>query len=161
MVQSYTSRFKQTLSELEYPIQDEHSNPTTRNIILEQENKEAVKFYVHNFHREIAQYIIPMKPKTLIRVQQEAMEIEIWTKESKPHVTCPTLQAEQIKSLKSLRDNQSTPHNNRSPLSRDHYLNQRYANTAGSRDTRRIAVSNYEIFTPSLKESYRLIARTT
>ena len=85
-VQSYTSRFRQILSELEYAIQDEHSNSITRNIILEQENKEAVKFYVHNLRREITHYITPMKPRTLTRAQQEAIEIEIWTKESKPPV---------------------------------------------------------------------------
>lgn len=51
-VQSPISRFKYTVSELEYAIQDEHSNPTTRNIILEQENKEAVKFYIHNLERK-------------------------------------------------------------------------------------------------------------
>ncbi|XP_043263113.1 uncharacterized protein LOC122403580 [Colletes gigas] len=83
-VQSYTARFKQAMSELEYAIQAKHRNPIARNIALEEENLEAVKFYIYNLKKEIAQYVVPMRPKTLIEAQHEAMNIEVWCKDTRP-----------------------------------------------------------------------------
>lgn len=44
--QSYSNRFRQALNELEYAIKAKHSNSTARNLILKEENAEAVRFYV-------------------------------------------------------------------------------------------------------------------
>lgn len=83
-VQSYTNRFRQALSELEYAIQAKHRNPVARSIALEEENIEAVRLYTHNLKREISQYVIPMRLKSLIEAQQEAINMEVWCKESRP-----------------------------------------------------------------------------
>ena len=81
-VQSYSNRFRQALNELEYAVQAKHSNPITRNIALEEENKEAIRFYIYNLRTDLAQYIIPMRPTPLIEPQQEASNMKIWLKET-------------------------------------------------------------------------------
>ncbi|KAK9296900.1 hypothetical protein QLX08_009210 [Tetragonisca angustula] len=78
-VQSYSNRFRQALNELEYAVQAKHSNPIARNIALEEENNEAVRFYIHNLRTDLVQYIIPMRPTSLIEAQQEASNMEIWS----------------------------------------------------------------------------------
>lgn len=78
-VQSYTTRFKKALAELEYAVQAKHPNPTARNVALEEE---AISLYVLNLRRELTQLIRPMKPKTLATAQQEALNIAICLKES-------------------------------------------------------------------------------
>ena len=70
------------MNELEYAVQAKHSNPIARDITLEEENNEAVRFYIHNLRTDLAQYIIPMRPTSLIEAQQEASNMEIWLKET-------------------------------------------------------------------------------
>ena len=70
-VQSYSDRFRQVLNELKYAVQEKHSNPTVRNLALEEVNTEA-RFYIHNLRTDLAQCIILMRPTSLIEAQQEA-----------------------------------------------------------------------------------------
>ena len=69
------------MNKLKYAVQAKHSNPIARNITLE-ENNEAIRFYIHNLRKDLAQYIIPMRSTSFIEVQQEASNLEIWLKET-------------------------------------------------------------------------------
>lgn len=60
-VQSYSNRFRQALNELEYSIQAKYGNPIARNLALEQENAEAIKFYIHNLRPDLAYCIMAMR----------------------------------------------------------------------------------------------------
>ncbi|KAK1123278.1 hypothetical protein K0M31_008903 [Melipona bicolor] len=82
-VQSYSNRFKQALkNELEYAIQAKHANPIARNLALEEENTEAVRFYVHNLQPDLVYCILRIRPATLIEAQQEVSDMEIWLQET-------------------------------------------------------------------------------
>ncbi|KAK1118220.1 hypothetical protein K0M31_015265 [Melipona bicolor] len=65
-VQSYSNRFRQALNELEYSIQAKYGNSISRNLALEQENAEAIKFYIHNLRPDLAYCIMVMQPGTLL-----------------------------------------------------------------------------------------------
>ncbi|KAK1132223.1 hypothetical protein K0M31_016345 [Melipona bicolor] len=76
-VQSYSNRFRQALNELEYAVKAKHSNPTARNLILKEENAEAVRFYICNLRIDLARCMIAMRPTSLIEAQQKASDMEI------------------------------------------------------------------------------------
>ncbi|KAK1120213.1 hypothetical protein K0M31_012580 [Melipona bicolor] len=80
-VQSYSNRFKQALSELKYSIQAKYSNPISRNLALEQENTEAIKFYIHNLRPDLAYCIMAMQPGTLLGAQQRAIDADVWVQD--------------------------------------------------------------------------------
>ncbi|KAK1118217.1 hypothetical protein K0M31_015262 [Melipona bicolor] len=80
-VQSYSNRFKQALNELEYAIQAKHSNPIARNLALERENAEAIKFYIYNLRPDLGYCILPMRPNTLLEAQQYAIDTDVWMQE--------------------------------------------------------------------------------
>lgn len=64
------------MSELEYRIQAKHHKPAARSIALEEETIEDTRFYVLNLRKEIAQYLIPIRPKSLIEAQHEVRNIK-------------------------------------------------------------------------------------
>ena len=80
-VQKYNLRFRQQFNELNYAVQNEHSNSTVRRLALQVEEKSAIKKYVINLKEEIGTQVRPLKPTTLNQAQQEALESEVWFKE--------------------------------------------------------------------------------
>lgn len=80
-VQQYSNRFKQALNELEYAIQAQHSNPIARNLALEHEKNEAIKFYIHNLRPDLAYCIMAMQPQNLLEAHQKAIDTDIWINE--------------------------------------------------------------------------------
>lgn len=80
-VQDYSNRFRQALNELEYAIQAQHTNPIARNLALEQEKSEAIRFYIHNLRPDLAYCIMAMQPNNLLDAQQRAIDADIWIKE--------------------------------------------------------------------------------
>lgn len=80
-VQAYSNRFRQALNELEYAIQAQHTNPIARNLALEQEKSEAIKFYIHNLRPDLAYCIMAMQPNSLLDAQQRAIDADIWIQE--------------------------------------------------------------------------------
>ncbi|KOX73200.1 hypothetical protein WN51_01791 [Melipona quadrifasciata] len=71
-VQSYANRFKQALQ----------TNPIARNLALEQERTEAIKFFVYNLRPELAYCTLPMRPSTLLEAQQYAIDTDVWIQET-------------------------------------------------------------------------------
>lgn len=80
-VQSFNLRFRQQFNELNYAIQNEHTNSTARRIALQTEEKSAIKRYIMNLKEEIGSQVRPLRPVTLNLAQQEALESEIWCQE--------------------------------------------------------------------------------
>lgn len=80
-VQNFNMRFRQTFNELNYAIQNEHSNVTSRRLALQTEEKSSIKRYIMNLKEDIGIQVRPLKPLTLMQAQQDALESEIWYKE--------------------------------------------------------------------------------
>ncbi len=81
-VQSYNLRFRQTLNELIYAVQNKHFEPVRRRIAIEEEEDEAVRTYVLNLRKEIGILVIPSQPRTLTEAQIRASDMELWTREA-------------------------------------------------------------------------------
>ena len=64
-VQNFNLRFSQQFNELNYAIQNDHSNSTARRLALQTEEKSAIKKYIMNLKEEIGTQIRPLKPTTL------------------------------------------------------------------------------------------------
>ena len=71
-------RFRQQYNELIYAVQNEQSNPTSRRLALQIEEKSAINRYIMNLRVEIGAQVRPLRPDTLNRAQQEALEVEVW-----------------------------------------------------------------------------------
>ena len=80
-VQNFNLRFRQQFNELNYAVQNEHSNSTMRRLALQVEEKSAIKKYIMNLKEDIGTQVRPLKPTTLNQAQQEALESEVWFKE--------------------------------------------------------------------------------
>ena len=90
-MQNFNGRFRQSVNELNYAVQSEHSNSVERRIAIQTEEKESLKRYMLNLRREIGLQVKAQKPKNLCEAQNQAAEMEIWLKESQP--TRPLTQA--------------------------------------------------------------------
>ena len=77
-VQNYNMRFRQQYNELIYAVQNEQSNPTSRRLALPIEEKSAIRRYIMNLRDEIGAQVRPFQPDTFNRLQQEALEAEVW-----------------------------------------------------------------------------------
>jgi hypothetical protein len=64
-VQSFNSRFRQQLNELNYAVQNENPTPTERRIAIDIEEREALKTYLLNLRHEIGQMVVVSDPKNL------------------------------------------------------------------------------------------------
>ena len=80
-VQNFNLRFRQQFNELNYAIQNEHSNSTMRRLALQVEEKSGIKKYIMNLKEDIGTQVRPLKPTTLNQALQEALESEVWFKE--------------------------------------------------------------------------------
>lgn len=113
-VQNYNMRFRQQFNELNYAIQNEHSNITSRRLALHTEEKSAIKRYIMNLKEDIGIQVRPLKPSTLKQAQQDALESEIWYKErnvskSKQLSNLPTRSYKPQGNPLSLKFNNSQP----------------------------------------------------
>ena len=120
-VQSYNLRFRQTLNELVYAVQNKHFEPTRRRIAIEEEEDEATRTYVLNLRKEIGILVIPSQPRTLMEAQIRASEIELWARdanrsnERKTNFNRPQTRPI-IKSIDSPQQNPRKPFNYDMPL---------------------------------------------
>lgn len=80
-VQLYNQRFRHVFNELKYAIQAEHSGTIARKIILQVEEKSANKRYIMNLRDEIGLQVQSLKPDSISKAQQEALEVETWHRE--------------------------------------------------------------------------------
>jgi hypothetical protein len=80
-VQSFNSRFRQQLNELNYAIQNEDRTPIERRVAIDMEEREALKTYLLSLRPEISQMVIASDPKTLNLAQQVAANKERWLRE--------------------------------------------------------------------------------
>ena len=71
-------RFRQQYNELIYAVQNEQSNPTSRRLALQIEEKSAINRYIMNLRDEIGAQIHLLRPDTLNIAQREALEAEVW-----------------------------------------------------------------------------------
>jgi hypothetical protein len=75
-VQSFNSRFRQQLNELNYAIQNEDRTPIEQRVAIDMEEREALKTYLLSLRPEISQMVIASDPKTLNLAQQVAANKE-------------------------------------------------------------------------------------
>ncbi|XP_033222760.1 uncharacterized protein LOC117176615 [Belonocnema kinseyi] len=80
-VQNYNMRFRQHYNEIIYAVQNEQSNPTSRRLAIQIEEKSAIKKYIMNLKDEIGAQVRSLRPSTLNEDQQEALESEVWYRE--------------------------------------------------------------------------------
>ncbi|XP_033316637.1 uncharacterized protein LOC117214557 [Bombus bifarius] len=88
-VQSFNSRFRRQLNELNYAVQHENREPTERRVALDIEEREAVKTYLLNLRYEIGQLLLASDPKNLNLAQQLAADREQWLREANRVVNRP------------------------------------------------------------------------
>lgn len=75
-VQIYNQRFRRGFNELKYAVQFKHSEAITRKTILRAEEKSAVKRYIMNLRDDIGIQVQALKPNSISKAQQEALEVE-------------------------------------------------------------------------------------
>ena len=80
-VQSFNLRFRQNLNELQYAVQNKHSNAVARSIALESENDNATHVYILNLRHELGKLVIARSPPTISEAQSIACEMEMWLRE--------------------------------------------------------------------------------
>ncbi|XP_033180699.1 uncharacterized protein LOC117152573 [Bombus impatiens] len=81
-VQSFNSRFRRQLNELNYAVQHENREPIERRVALDIDEREAVKTYLLNLRYEIGQVLLASDPKNLNLAQQLAADKEQWLREA-------------------------------------------------------------------------------
>ena len=81
-VQSFNSRFRQQLNELNYAVQNKNRTPTERRLAIDIEEREALKTYLLNLRYEIGQMVVCGDPKNLNLAEQLAADREQWLQEA-------------------------------------------------------------------------------
>ncbi|XP_043605264.1 uncharacterized protein LOC122577772 [Bombus pyrosoma] len=81
-VQSFNSRFRQQLNELNYAVQNENRTLVERRVAMDIEEREALKTYLLNLRHEIGQIVGANDQKNLNLAQQLAADKEQWLRES-------------------------------------------------------------------------------
>ncbi|XP_012239594.2 uncharacterized protein LOC105680577 [Bombus impatiens] len=100
-VQSFNSRFRQQLNELNYAVQNENRTPTERRVAIDIEEREALKTYLLNLRYEIGQMVVSSDPKNLNLVQQLAADREQWLREANPVANRPKNQSHNTTSIQA------------------------------------------------------------
>ncbi|XP_033314395.1 uncharacterized protein LOC117213154 [Bombus bifarius] len=95
-VQSFNSRFRQQLNELNYAVQNENRTPTERRVAIDIEEREALKTYLLNLRYEIGQMVVSSDPKNLNLAQQLAADREQWLREANRVANRPKNQSHNI-----------------------------------------------------------------
>lgn len=76
-VHSYVIRFRQQLNELTYALQHEHKEAIERRVVIDLENKRAVRTFMINLRPEIEARVAAARPVTLQEAQESTFEVEI------------------------------------------------------------------------------------
>ena len=88
-VQAFSSRFRQSHSELQYVVQSRYKGAISRLIAIQEADEEALHIYIANLRGEIGQTVLAYDPKTLAAAQVRAINVELWTKENRPKFMTP------------------------------------------------------------------------
>ena len=80
-IQVHNQRFRSVFKELMHALQSEYRKGIQRKLSLQMEEKVAIRISLMNLREEISTQVRPLKPTSLNKAFQEALEASVWCRE--------------------------------------------------------------------------------